>query len=389
MPDVTYHLQSLALTMVTVSVVTLLCLAPALLRFADEFRLSMRAWVVGTALVVATDVIFFLGLEIPRLAALLTAIAGLGVAEWIHALRLYNNHASRRWWPYVAIAVGMTVMLAIPSYPTSVLVTSVLYAALYLEAAREALGIREPARSVGRTLLVCVFLLVALVMLGRLVLFVSGIRSGAPPGFTSPVRALMFVIASIAPIAASFAFVLTSGERLGDRLLRWSLTDSLTELPNRRAFFGALSQAVSSGRRRSAPMSLLVIDLDHFKWINDTAGHEAGDHVLVEVGRLLAASARSEDTVGRLGGEEFAVVVPGADLESAIVLAERVKHAIGGKPIRVGERAFELTASIGVVTWDGIEEPSALLSRADGLLYQAKERGRNRVIVESAPRTDP
>lgn len=385
MPEVSYHLQSLSLAMVVVSSVTFACLAPALLRFPEDFRASMRAWIVGTALVVSTDVVFFLGLGISHLDSVLTAVAGLGAAEWLQALRLYNGHARRAAWPYVVIALGTGLSLAVPSYPTSVLVTSTSFALLYAGAAYAAARIREPEHSTGRLLLVAVFVGIALVMAGRLGLFLSGLRSGAPPGFTSPPRALMFIAASIGPVAGSFAFVLACGERLGRRLLNWSLTDSLTGVPNRRALLDALGRAVAAGRRRSEPVALLVIDIDHFKRVNDTAGHATGDAVLTLIARLLAEAARQEDTLGRLGGEEFGVVLPGAGLAEAEQVAERLRETVAATPVGVGGSSFELTVSIGASASAGGEEAAdSLLARADDLLYEAKRRGRNQVVASLA-----
>lgn len=381
MPETSYHLQSLALTMVVVSSVTFACLAPALLRFHAEFRASLRSWVLGTALAVSADLVFFLATDLSHGYALLTALAGLGAAEWLQALRLYNGETRRRAWPYLVVATATGVLLAAPSYPTSVLVNSSAFALLYAGVALSATGIREPERSTGRRLLIAVFGVVALVMLARLGLFLSGLRSGAPAGFTSPPRALMFVIASIGPVAGSFAFVLACGERLGSRLLRWSLTDSLTGIPNRRAFLDALGRALSAGRRRSEPVAVLVLDVDHFKRVNDTSGHATGDAVLAGLARRLAEAARAEDTPGRLGGEEFGVVVPGADPATAAQVAERLRETIAASPITVEGGAFELTVSIGLTVSTSCDEPPAsLLDRADAHLYEAKRRGRNQVV---------
>jgi diguanylate cyclase (GGDEF)-like protein len=382
MPEPVYHLQSLSLAMVCASAVTFACLAPALFRFPAEFRASMRTWIIGTALVVFADVVFFVGVEAPWAQTAMLAVAALGAAEWIHALRLYNGRARRAAWPYAVIAIGAAASFAAPSYPMTVLVTSLLYATLYLGAARAAASIREPVRSTGRILLVAVFAAIALVMAARLGLFVSGLRSGAAQGFTTPPRALMFILASVAPIAASFAFVLACGERLGDRLLRWSLTDALTGIPNRRAFLDSLERAVSNGLRRSEPVAVLVIDVDYFKRVNDTAGHATGDAALIAVAQLLSAATRGEDTLGRLGGEEFGVVAPGANLASATLVAERLRESIAAAPVVVDGRSFELSVSIGVaVTSAGLSDASSLLSRADALLYQAKGRGRNQVVT--------
>jgi len=367
--------------MVLVSCVAFICIAPAMLRHAEEFRGSMRSWAIGTALVVAADVLFFLDIESTHVFVLLIAISGAGAAEWIHALRLYNGHARRAYWPYGLIAIGTGVALAFPSYPTHLVVTSLLYGALYLGAAVHAARIAVPERSTGRILLVTVFLVIAFVMTARLGLFLSGLRSGAPAGFTSPFRAVVFIIASIGPVAASFAFVVACGEALADRLLSWGLTDSLTGIPNRRAFIDSLGRAISSATRRSEQVSVLVIDVDYFKRINDTAGHATGDLVLTAIAQRLKSASRSEDTVGRLGGEEFGVVVPGADLGAAEAAAERLRNTIATPPFAVDGNDCRLTVSIGVAALSEGDDVDTLLGRADTLLYEAKGLGRNRVVA--------
>ncbi len=380
MAESTYHLKSLALAMVVVSSVTLACLAPALLRLGDEFRASLRSWIVGTALVVFTDVVFFVGPELSTDTPLM-ALAGLGAAEWMHALRLYGGATRRRIWPYVVVILATCASLAAASYPTSMLATSLAFALIYGGVALSALQIREPRRSTGRILLTAIFALIALVMVARLGLFVTGLRSGAPPGFTSPPRALMFVLASIGPVAGSFAFVLACVERLAQRFLELSLTDPLTGIANRRALFDALERALGAGRRHAQPAAVLVVDVDHFKRVNDAAGHQAGDLALVEVARLLGRASRSEDTLGRLGGEEFALVLPGAALEAATQTAERLREVVASTPVAADGRLFELTVSIGVAATRGGDTSASLLGRADTLLYEAKRLGRNRVVA--------
>ena len=380
MPGTTYHLDSLALATVVVSSVTLACLAPALLRASTDLRSSLRAWLAGSALAVSSDVLFFLEIDGLPFALLLT-MAGLGAAEWLHAVRLFRGPARRAVWPWIVVAAAAAACLASPSYPVHVVATSMSLGLIYLGAAWTAFGIRAPERSVGRVLLVAVFGLLAAVMAVRLGLFASGVRSGAPSGFTTPLRALLFVLASIGPVAASFAFVLACGERLGDRFLRWSLTDSLTGLPNRRAFFDALDRTLAAGRRRRQPTAVLALDLDEFKRVNDTAGHVAGDLALVEVARRLQRGSRSEDTAGRLGGEEFGLVLPDADLEAATGTAERLRKVVAEGPVVAEGRSFGLTVSIGVAIAEGDETSSNVYARADALLYEAKRLGRNRVVA--------
>ena len=379
--DAHYHLQSLSLALVVVSLFSLACLTPALLRLASEFGASQRAWLLGTALVVASEVLFFVGWEPRALTAVLTALAGLGIAEWLHALRLYRGESRRLRWPYVLIGVAGLGLLQVEAYPLSVLLTSSLFAALYLGGAWQALKIDTPPRSVGRWLLVAVLSLLALVALIRLGLLFSGLRSGATAGFTSAPRAWLFVLSSIGPVLGSFAFVLACGERLGHRLLTSSLSDGLTGVPNRRAFIEAVHRALAGARRHHTPLALLMLDVDHFKRINDAAGHAAGDLLRVEVGRRIHAALRPEDSLARLGGEEFGVLLPGCEGEAAREVAERIRRRIGEAPVLIEGEHYPISVSIGVVaSLAGEGTPELLMEAADRHLYAAKAQGRNRVV---------
>ncbi len=158
-------------------------------------------------------------------------------------------------------------------------------------------------------------------------------------------------------------------------LERLSQTDHLTGLPNRRHTDERLVAELSSSTRHGQPVSVLVVDVDHFKAVNDTLGHECGDEVLVEVGRLLNDAARVEDVVGRWGGEEFLVVAPHCTAEQACALAERLRVVI--------ELGTGVTVSIGGASTKG--PGTGLVHAADANLYAAKEAGRNTVVVTELP----
>jgi diguanylate cyclase (GGDEF)-like protein len=161
--------------------------------------------------------------------------------------------------------------------------------------------------------------------------------------------------------------------------------DALTGLLNRRAFEEALEAEIHRARRLGEPFSVLMLDADHFKEVNDREGHAAGDRALQHLGTLLAAHMRDIDRVGRYGGEEFVVLLPGTARHDALVTAERLREKVQGLPPRWQERALPLTVSIGVSEWRGDEDDvPSLLARADAALYQAKEAGRNCVAVEIA-----
>lgn len=158
-------------------------------------------------------------------------------------------------------------------------------------------------------------------------------------------------------------------------------TDSLTGLANRRAFDEAAQREIQRALRYGTPLALVMTDLDLFKAVNDTHGHHAGDRALVNFARILAASVRGIDLVGRWGGEEFAILMPGTGLEEALLAAERMRSAVADATTQLaGGSSCCCTASFGVAALVA-QEPTLddLLGRADAALYRAKERGRNRV----------
>jgi diguanylate cyclase (GGDEF)-like protein/PAS domain S-box-containing protein len=172
----------------------------------------------------------------------------------------------------------------------------------------------------------------------------------------------------------------TARRRSEEHIRHLALHDPLTDLPNRRALEGSLERIVGRARRGTAS-TLLFLDLDHFKTVNDTLGHPAGDRVLVEFATLLARELRPGDEMARLGGDEFVAVLEGVPLPGGLQAAERLRASIDDHTFRVDERDFALSVSIGVVPVDGTLEPGAVLALADAALYQAKEKGRNRVAV--------
>ena len=163
-----------------------------------------------------------------------------------------------------------------------------------------------------------------------------------------------------------------------------ALTDPLTGLGNRRYFDERGDGVLALARRRGRPFSVLMIDIDHFKRVNDQHGHAVGDEVLRALGNALKASLRGGDVCGRLGGEEFAVALPDEDREGAAATAERLRHALErlGASSAAARGPIEVTVSIGVAAYpeDG-DALEALLRRADKRLFRAKQSGRNRVVA--------
>lgn len=172
-----------------------------------------------------------------------------------------------------------------------------------------------------------------------------------------------------------------------DYSLEMAVTDALTGLHNRRYMAGQLQAFVSRAALGGEPVSVLVLDIDHFKAVNDGFGHDAGDEVLREFAVRLATNVRAVDLPCRLGGEEFVVVMPGTDMEDARRIAERIRRDVGSTPFRVmgGRELLTVTISIGVAACAGPgDTPEALLKRADEGVYEAKAAGRDRVVARAA-----
>ncbi|GAA2384120.1 hypothetical protein Cme02nite_66770 [Catellatospora methionotrophica] len=163
-------------------------------------------------------------------------------------------------------------------------------------------------------------------------------------------------------------------------LTELAVRDPLTGLHNRRSFEERLNGALSQAGRTRSPVSLLMLDLDHFKAVNDRHGHPAGDQVLRTMAALLVRELRVVDVAARLGGEEFGVLLPGIEHRDAVVVAERLRSAIARCPVMHGGAVIRVTASLGVVCWpEHGQAGDELLERADHALYRAKRAGRDRV----------
>jgi diguanylate cyclase (GGDEF)-like protein len=165
--------------------------------------------------------------------------------------------------------------------------------------------------------------------------------------------------------------------------------DSLTELLNRSEILDMLHRELERARRERKPVSIILADIDHFKQVNDTLGHLFGDQALQEVARRLRSSLRAYDGIGRYGGEEFLLVLPGCDLEDAMARGNELRELVAGMPVAALNTEKQITVSMGVAVSQcgGKGEAEVLLSCADAGLYAAKGNGRNRVEhFESTPK---
>lgn len=187
---------------------------------------------------------------------------------------------------------------------------------------------------------------------------------------------------TIAVVMIGFGTLMLTNEFITTALRRLAEMDPLTQVFNRRAFLTLLDKAMSSGQRTGAPLPVLVLDLDHFKAVNDTRGHRGGDEVLRHFVQVALRCLRKEDVIGRLGGEEFGVFLPNSDAAGAVAVAERLRAMLAASPA-YGDTAqpVRMTVSIGVALATENEAADTVLQRADEAMYLAKQRGRNRVEI--------
>lgn len=170
------------------------------------------------------------------------------------------------------------------------------------------------------------------------------------------------------------------------KLYQSAITDYLTQVYNRQHFIEYLEWHFASARRWGLPFAVILLDIDHFKAINDRYGHEAGDEALRVVSAMCQAQVRQTDIFARYGGEEFSFLLAQITAEQALAFAERICVSIGQAPINCGKVEIPITVSLGVATYhEGLQDIDALLSAADKAMYQAKRQGRNQAVLAERP----
>jgi len=263
---------------------------------------------------------------------------------------------------HLAVFVGRCIALGIGVKAVAVLWT------------QRTKGMRVASR-VSASLLVPAMLIIVVNMLGHLPME-SWRSNGREDLFIVMLRAATIMSVTL----LSFSFVGLFVGETNCRLQEDTRTDSLTKLRNRRAMEEVAMREVLLAGRKQEPLALLMMDLDHFKNLNDTWGHALGDRALRAVGSVLQNAVGPRELTARMGGEEFAVLLPGRDLETAGTIAERLRNAISELRLHEAEHSASMTVSIGVsVLREGEQSWTEMLCRADDALYRAKRGGRNRV----------
>ena len=358
---------------------------------APDVQPSAFSWRVATLLQACGCILQAVQAQLPPgfVLPLANACILLGMTGYLRALRQFYG-LPERWsilWPAAIGTLGVFWFAAVqPSLGIRIVFASlalafVMFACVYT---LQRYGERQPMTS--QRVQALIFLVIALLMVVRGVqtLFIPPSEASLLQTGNS-VRALSLVIMTTLPVIGTTAFLLMCSERIRRQWQQAASTDYLTGLANRRTVAQAGTQAFALARREGGRLSLAVLDVDHFKRINDQHGHDAGDLALKYLAEKLLAACEENDLTGRLGGEEFILLWQGADATRALRSAERLQDALRAQPLRIGDAPIALTVSIGIAVLDDSQADfDELLRQADRALYAAKAEGRDRVTMASA-----
>jgi len=313
------------------------------------------------------------------------AVLFAGVA--LEAGALWEAAERTRWRRIMLPALGLAVVLFLACYfidemGLRVVAASLILGGFYLSGAA-ALALDWKGASMLRRFLVIATALLALLVAARGILVLS-----MPQGWGWISNALLQSLSSgafyLLMLAGGFGYLLLSRERLQQELARVAVQDSVTEVPNRRAFFNALAPWLALARRPGLPTALIMLDFDQFKRINDSYGHPVGDAVLRAIVEVCKKQLRDSDQIGRMVGVEFAVLLPRTDIAEAVLVAERIRAAIEASAVKTERAMINMTASFGVTTIRADDSTVSLFKRADQALQAAKQGGRNQVARAAA-----
>jgi diguanylate cyclase (GGDEF)-like protein len=379
-------LRTIAVLSTVLSVLTFIALAAVIRDFPRESRESreeLRYWTLGIGLLATGWMLIAARGHVPDVASVVMGNLALflGFQSLLFALRAFLRLPVLRWrdapLPLLQVAVSIVFFWIWPSLTARMVLGALLVAAVLAESAR-VLWIHAPRPQPMAYHVVGVSMVAAmLILLARAVVQMSALGVDHMMQ-ASAMQSLAFTLSNLAPLVSTLGFLLMINERLQRELHRLAIADPLTGLANRRELQRRGNALLLEPCRKVA---VVAIDADHFKHINDTRGHEAGDTVLVELAERLRHAARAEDVVARLGGEEFVLLMADTDVEEAHRRAEALRRDIAETPAVLEDGPLSVTVSVGVVARGDAGSLAGLLHVADRAMYAAKAAGRNRVVL--------
>jgi diguanylate cyclase (GGDEF)-like protein len=350
---------------------------------------DLRIWNLGNWALVGSFCTLALRSLVPEWVSVLGAgwLLYLGAVLYVQAIYhfLHQRGAPLALWLVWGVGCGASLLLLGLPRGNRVVFNSVLVAVLLLPGLWQIIRLRHQAASPLR--LVGITLVVTVVALGLRALHATYVPQDYGDALqVSLGQGLSFMLAFVAMLGAGFGFVLAVLERNAERMREMATHDGLTGCINRITFDALLVNALQRAHRADEPLSLVMLDLDHFKAVNDAWGHRAGDEVLRRCAAAVQAQLRASDVLARVGGEEFAVLLPDTDLQGASHVAETMRAAVQALAIdNLQGGSIRVSVSAGVASTHGSVGPSAdqLYQSADAALYAAKAAGRN--CVHHAP----
>jgi diguanylate cyclase (GGDEF)-like protein len=376
-------LRTLLIVMIATSLLLALSLMAAV---GPRLREGLGNWTVAMLLQAAVYAMYLEhGVWSPFVTTVLSnALFATCLTLQAAAIGEFHGHQMSRWWHVLPmLLVGILFALVVDQFPVQVILSGAIFGAGMLALAVLVQRLNPESRGSARWLLLTGYLVGTATMFARSL--VNIVEPGSIPGvlIATSFQGTTFLFLLSVILITSVGFLLLHKERSEEAAQKLALTDPLTGAFNRRTFLELAEKEIARTRRARGSLSLVMIDLDHFKQINDRNGHLAGDEVLKGVVLVVQGCLRKEDLLVRYGGEEFCILLPGVAIDRTALLAERIRDAVEQARFSYSGKTLQLTISIGLsaLSPDGGEGIDKLVARADEALYTAKKAGRNRVIA--------
>ncbi|MGH8049263.1 MAG: GGDEF domain-containing protein [Arenimonas sp.] len=355
---------------------------------AEDVRPSAFNWRVGTLLQAGACVLLAVqnSLSLAFVLPLANGFLLLGLLAYLKAICQFSGQQVPRIFLFLAlIAIACVYWFTAhsPNLGARIVIMSFAMAALLFASTRylQILTHREPA--VSSAVLAIIFLLLGLFMVGRALYFLFVPAGGTTMlNSASWLNAVTPLIVAVLPVIGTTVYLLMCSDRIRRRWELAASTDYLTGLANRRTVANAGERAFNVAQEQGQALSVALIDVDHFKGVNDRYGHDSGDLALKHIARMLEKAGRKNDLIGRHGGEEFLVLLDKTDELQSIAVAEHLRAGVQENVLGLEGQSIPLTVSIGLATYRESDRSfNDLLRRADQALYAAKKNGRNRVEI--------